>query len=287
METTLKNIVIIYHQHCYDGMAGAWVARKVFGDTADYIPASDRVHPPEGLAGKTVYVIDYSYPKDVMLALEQEAAKLVVLDHHISARDAVESVREHVFDNDNSGGQIAWEYFFPGQPQPRLVSYIGDGDLWKHALPDAHDILSYIHSQPLTLESFDTLDGELTTDQGYKDARRIGGVLRENFLARARRIVEQSFPVVFEGHTVHAVNCPSELRSEAGHQLAEKFPPFGILFYLDAEAGKLPQWKVSLRGDGSIDCCELAAHYGGGGHKNAAAFTLAQDKLWEVLQIVR
>jgi phosphoesterase RecJ-like protein len=44
--------------------------------------------------------------------------------------------------------------------------------------------------------------------------------------------------------------------------------------------------KLSLRSRGSIDCCELAGRFGGGGHKAAAGATLPEpiDKALDAIK---
>src|SRR3989344_4426942 len=104
-----ENIVVIYHGDCPDGFGGAYAFWKKFGDHAFYNPAQDRKQPEINIQGKEVYIIDFSYPEEALKRIEQEAKRLVILDHHISAKKAVESVREHIFSNDHSGVGIAWE----------------------------------------------------------------------------------------------------------------------------------------------------------------------------------
>ena len=79
--------------------------------------------------------------------------------------------------------------------------------------------------------------------------------------------------VIFEGYKILAVNAPQMFRSDLGHLLAEKKPPFAIIWYY--RDGNI---FVSLRASGKFDVCALAKKYGGGGHKAAAAFKI-DDKL--------
>jgi nanoRNase/pAp phosphatase (c-di-AMP/oligoRNAs hydrolase) len=75
--------------------------------------------------------------------------------------------------------------------------------------------------------------------------------------------------VEFEGYQVYAVNASSFLRSELGHRLAVKKSPFSIVYRFEKNV-----LRISLRGDGSIDCTKLAEKYGGGGHYSAAAIVM-------------
>lgn len=280
----LENIVVLFHDRCFDGLAGAWVAHKKFGNTASYVAVSDHHSPPEGLEGKEIYVIDFSFRSPQIIELEKKVRRLVVLDHHKTAEEAVKSIREHVFDNNRSGAQIAWDYFFPNQERPKLVNYIGDSDIWTHKLPHTYEIGTYIHSHELTLESFDTLNEQLEDSKTFAKCVEIGSILNKAHKGRVESFAERAFDVSFEGYTVKALNCPSDLRSDVGHLLASQYPPFAILFYLDVIDG-VPTWKISLRGDDTIDVAALAEKYGGGGHFSAAAFTTKDpDIIQTILQ---
>ena len=82
-----KEIVVIYHGKCPDGFGGAYAAWKKFGDTATYLPADHGDAPPEGLEGREVYLVDFCYEiAEQMERLARTAKRLVVLDHHESAR---------------------------------------------------------------------------------------------------------------------------------------------------------------------------------------------------------
>lgn len=92
MTITEKQIIILYHGGCHNGFGGVYAAWKKFGAEAEYVPLYDREKPPEGLAGKEVYCIDYSYSRPVFHDLEQKTKRLVVLDHHSGREEAVLSL---------------------------------------------------------------------------------------------------------------------------------------------------------------------------------------------------
>jgi oligoribonuclease NrnB/cAMP/cGMP phosphodiesterase (DHH superfamily) len=93
----LKEIVVIYHAHCQDGFGSAFAAYKKFGDEATYIAARDRKVPPEGLANKEVYIVDFSYPKEVLVSLQENNKKVVMIDHHISAQEDIKYLMNMYF----------------------------------------------------------------------------------------------------------------------------------------------------------------------------------------------
>ena len=58
--------------------------------------------------------------------------------------------------------------------------------------------------------------------------------------------------------------------SEVGHELANKSESFGMIWYL----GEENKAKVSLRSNGDYDVSAIAKCFGGGGHRNAAGFSV-------------
>lgn len=267
------DIVVIYHDQCSDGFGGAWVARRKFGDSATYIPANDRKHYNVNLDNKQVYIIDYSYPVDVLLDLEKRASKLVIIDHHISAKDLVLSVKEHVFDIEHSGAYLAWKYFFPNENVPKLVEYIEDGDLYKFTLPNARPVIAYIHVADFIFEDFEKIAGELETESGYAKILEQGTLLRKVHERQVEYFADRAELVEFEGYTIYAVNANNTVASDLGHLLCKKQGPFAMIFnYEDLT------WKCSLRGDGTVDVSAIAGKFGGGGHHNASGFIVKIDQ---------
>ena len=71
-------------------------------------------------------------------------------------------------------------------------------------------------------------------------------------------------------HTPIVVNCPPMFASEVGHSLLDKHPdaPFSAMWF---EANGKRMWSLRSRDDRQ-DVSEVAAIFGGGGHRNAAGF---------------
>ena len=265
----MKETVVVYHADCPDGFGGAYAAWKKFGDAAEYMPKRHGEPAPETLAGRDVFMIDFSYEKETLQKLAADAKSFVILDHHIGAKEAVESIPNHVFDNDHSGAAIAWSYFHPETPLPRMLTYIEDNDLWRHSLPDGKVISSYLHTVPMTFEAWDTTVALFENDETFAAVKVKGAHFREYNEYVIQNLGRDAQEVLFEGYKVLAVNAPRLFRSELGNMLAEKCPPFAIVWY--EYHGQI---RASLRGNGEADLSEIAGRYGGNGHKNAASFRI-------------
>jgi oligoribonuclease NrnB/cAMP/cGMP phosphodiesterase (DHH superfamily) len=269
-----QDVIIIYHGFCTDGFGSAYAAWKKFGNLATYIGRNRVEEPfnPELLRGKDVYVLDYSFPLDEMLSYQDVAKSFVVIDHHVSAEQDVRALTHHVFDNSHSGAYLAWQYFHPETSVPRFIQYISDADIWAHSLPDWKEVESFIYSNGeahFSFEHFQDLHDQLETEEGYARAKQVGGMLVGAHTEKVAMYAEMAELVSFEGHTVYAVNAPREVRSELGHVLAERTNTFSLIFTYEKGL-----WKCSLRSVKDFDVSAIATKHGGGGHKNAAAFTL-------------
>ena len=91
----MSNIYVLYHAGCNDGFGAAWIAHKHLGDTQDgrrvrYLPQSYGGEPPRMGPGSRIYILDFSYPLETMLELHRQHESVILLDHHETARDALE-----------------------------------------------------------------------------------------------------------------------------------------------------------------------------------------------------
>ncbi|MFI5260624.1 MAG: hypothetical protein ACHQU0_02425 [Candidatus Paceibacteria bacterium] len=265
-----KNIVVIYHKRCPDGFGAAYAAWKKFGDTAEYIPASYGDDALEGLEGKEVYLLDFSYEiPGEMERLAKITSRFVALDHHQSSKHLTEIAPEHVYDEKRSGASIAWAFFHPDTPLPRLMQYLEDGDLYRYALPETRDVFSYLVVQPDDFQLWDTLMHTLEDDAARATFLITARAYTEYFELLAKISVEAAKKVRFEGIECYfSTAMPSiTMRSYVGHELYAKLPPIALIVSAHPDG-----FGVSIRGDGSIDVSAIAQKYGGGGHPNSAGF---------------
>ncbi len=266
----LKYIVVIYHADCPDGFGAAYAAWKKFGDSASYIPRPIPAPVPEGLADKEIYIIDYSYSKDVLADLETKNKSVMVIDHHQTAKEAVLSFPQNIFDNDHSGCVLAWQYFHPNTPVPELLKYVEDHDLWRFALPEHREFNVALHQEPMTFASWDTLIARLQNENELINFIAKGSLLAKYEDKLIDSLLKHKERVIFEGYEVWAIN-ENMFRSSLGNRLAELNEAegkiaLGIVYYR-----KDKQVRVSLRSKGDVDVAKMAEKYAGGGHKNAAS----------------
>lgn len=261
--------VVIYHGNCPDGMTAAWAAWKAYGDRATYHPANYGEPLPAIEPGAMVYVLDFSYPRDVLVALA-ERAKVVVLDHHKTAQADLDGLGFARFDMDHSGAFLAWAYFAPplDTTPPVIVQYAEDRDLWRFALPESRAISQWLRCVPYELEAWNVAAITLATD--FETCAREGRAMLRFQDQQVRVMCDRAVRRDIEGHMVHVVNA-TVFFSEVGEELCVRYPdePFAA-YYFDRQDGKR-QWGARSRG--GFDVSAVAKALGGGGHPGAAGWT--------------
>ena len=274
--------ICFYHAGCPDGFGAVWSVRSQWGEHGRYIARGheDRVHLGE-CEDALVAFVDIAPARDELEQLAEVASQVVVLDHHVTARDRLASdtaftnaleAEGHLlhFDLEHSGAVLAWQYFRPDEELPPLLQYVEDQDLWNWALPDSAAVNAAIASYPREFEIWDRLAREpieSLVEQGRP-------ILRANRMEVLRRL-EHARPVALGTRRIEAVNASTN-RSQIGHQLAERAlygEPWGLVYRVEGS-----EVFGTLYSIGELDVSKVALEYGGGGHKNASGFrvTLAR-----------
>jgi hypothetical protein len=274
--------ICIYHAGCPDGFGAAWAAWQAWGESALYIP---RGHDDElrasDYAGDHVLFADIAPPPHAWRELAEQAERLVVLDHHVSARDRyraepalAEAVEADghlvVFDLAHSGAVLTWRHLHEGRPVPPLLAYIEDQDLWSWQLPASREVNAAISSH---LRSFDTW-GRLAATPVETLAAEGRPILRA-LRMEVDRALASAHPVRVAGLQLEAVNARLQ-RAEIGHELAERRAfgtPAGVAYRVTGR-----RVDVSLYSVGAFDVARIAESLGGGGHRNAAGFSVTLDE---------
>lgn len=253
-------------------MTAAWVARRALGDAAEYVFASYGDAPPD-VRGRRVLIVDFSYSREVLEAMNEVTKSLLVLDHHASAEKALAGLPYAVFDMERSGAGLAWEHFFPGREMIPMVAYVEDLDLWRFALPCTRQYHCSMALHPFTFEAWDEIAAQSPTamiaegESILKFSNQIG----EKLAARAGT-------TSLDGVRCWSINAPVEFVGEVSevlHRRQDKGRHLPVLVWsFDNIRGDF-YCSLRSRPDG-IDVSELATKFGGGGHPHAAGFRSAQ-----------
>jgi oligoribonuclease NrnB/cAMP/cGMP phosphodiesterase (DHH superfamily) len=277
--------LVIYHgRRCPDGFGAALAARLFYGDKAEFLPLDHgdikSVDDLPALAGRAVYILDFSFAPDILRAVEERAAKLVMLDHHKSAAEKLTGFACRCgvvhFDMSKSGARLAWEFFQPATPVPDLIRFIEDRDIWNWQYPESAAFLSALDMEPQEFDRWREIAAFTPEQQTQFMAR--GAAMDEKYRKLVVDMVDSAVPLTFNGVQGLMVNVPGVFHSLLGHMLSEKCGTFALMW----SAGK-SGIKAGLRSQRDFDCIALAESMGGGGHAQACGFRMGVERLPELL----
>lgn len=305
-ETKMTRPLCIYHGNCADGFTAAWVVRKFFDGDVDFHAGVYQDAPPDvagrdvilvDFSYKAATLIDMSMRARTILILDHHksaADDLKDLPLPVSTGTTGPAPADigfcdvtsgydpgsmyecarlcngppvyALFDMNRSGAGIAWDFFFPGLPRPRLIYTVEDRDLWRFQFPSTRQAHAAIFSHPYDFDLWDALaaqaedhletlvlEGVAIERKHFKDIREFIGVARRR--------------MTIGGHDVPVLNAPYFWSSDAGHIMAQG-EPFAACYW-DTPDGRV----FSLRSaDNGLDVSEIAKGYGGGGHPHASGF---------------
>lgn len=291
-------ILVVYHGSCADGFTAAWVAKNAL--KAQYLGVEVEFHAgyygkePPDVTSKEVYLLDFSYKREVMKQLIKKSHSLVIIDHHKSAIEDLKGLTEEVgtevngeytgkyyefLDASKSGAYLTYDYFWKPvnltnlegyeASIPELVKRVSDRDLWQFKIPHNKEFHMGLFSYEYTFENWDYISTHIPELIAEGKA-----ILRKHLKDINELIVHTLHWETLAGHSVPVLNVPYMHGSDAASMLLELFPeaPFTGYYYFKNNA------KVyGLRStDSRIDVAKIAEQFGGGGHRNASGFTVKQ-----------
>lgn len=246
--------------------------------------------------------------------MAKSAKSLLVLDHHKTAAEALKWMPKAVlnpasdvspdpwnnhinfdasflemqghpacaawFDMEQSGAMLAWKFFHPGKPVPKLVQHVQDRDLWLFKIPGTREIQACVFSYEYEFRRWDALAVDCEHEQAWAQLRAEGRAIeRAHFKDIAELLAVTRRKMIIGGHVVPVANLPYTMASDAAHRLCAPcddglagswIPPFAACYFDKADARV---FSLRSREDGT-DVSAIAKSYGGGGHKNAAGFSM-------------
>ena len=224
------SITVLYHAGCPDGFGAAYAAWRKFGETATYRSVFYGKPPSlESLAGKEIYILDFSFPPEELKAMAAVANAILQLDHHLSARNAwAEQLGEETgemqtwkhpelpltvtFDMNKSGARLAWEHFHPDTPMPWPLKHVEDRDLWRFNLPATKAFTRALQLLPFEFNAWDLVMQQASTpgSKRYKTMLAEGEAIERFYQSEVDRLANSSLvmPVQLPGSAIgreHAV----------------------------------------------------------------------------------
>ena len=274
-------LVLFHGRSCPDGFAAALAAWRYYGGQVELVGLdhgdTKSVDDLPPLAGRAVYILDFSFSENILRAIEERAERLVLLDHHKSAAEKLTGFACRCgvvhFDMDKSGARLAWEFFHPEESLPDLVRYVEDRDLWNWQYPESAAFLAALDMEPFDFVRWQEIAFFDSVQTAAFMAR--GQAMDEKFLKLAADMAEGALPVTFNGQQGLMLNAPGVFHSLLGEMLSKRSGTFALLW----SAGKGGVVKVGLRSQRGFDCIPLAESMGGGGHAQACGFRMGIERL--------
>jgi len=279
--------ICVYHGNCADGFGAAFAVWTKHGEECHYI-AGKYDEPPQAddiievFRDKEIVFVDFCWKRDVMEAIADVAAGLVIIDHHKSAAELISDLTARpnvgcLFDLERSGAMLAWQYFHPDERIPRLFQHIQDRDLWKFELEYTREIQACVFSYPYDFDVWNELVQRC--DRNAVELIKEGQVLERKHFKDIKEFLDATDGWLrIEGHRIPALNVPYMWSSDACQMLLGKYPdaPFSACYWKTRTG-----WQFSLRSDkntDNFDVSEIAKKFGGGGHHNASGFTIPRHR---------
>lgn len=289
-----KQRVVISHKNCQDGAGVASVVRyhqdiiledenNIWGGIEfiylDY-NSFDFQKLKSNLAGKLVYVGDFSFNSGQLEELEEVVEAIVTVDHHKGVYDDAVSDKDNVHvDLTKSGALLAWEFFFGLDIRaPFIIALISDRDLWNFFYGVESKALYLLikkegHDQIMQYMSND----EETSIVQLKDdlEKYIEEIvsLEKSFIKRA----EQAIPYTILGTTIHGLNLTSSVSDILNVVSKIKGTP-SFAYWFDNELNAMQFSFRNAKDDIHVNL--LAKLIGGDGHVQASGSRVNIDQLF-------
>jgi len=286
---------IIYHKSCIDGFTSFIILNKKM----KYIDDDAIIHPdmpsaklpPNNIDGKHIIIMDVAYKYDVLKEIVERAKSVLFIDHHKTIHDDVMRIKsnnlEIVYNEEECGASLVWNYFFPKKKVPLFIRYVKDNDIgaWK-LYGTRHFIAGLEVNYDLSISHknikkwFELFDKDIVKQlriKGKTYYEYIGYLLDHNSKKYSmeafpsQKIYEEftSFfdkPAQYKVAVVCGSGCPNT--SLLGNKMMEIIDCDFVLFWTLNMDTK--EYVVAFRSNG-VDVGNIAHMFGGGGHKFASA----------------
>jgi oligoribonuclease NrnB/cAMP/cGMP phosphodiesterase (DHH superfamily) len=279
--------IVIYHNACLDGWTAAWIMWRNFGDSMEYVPGVYQGIVPD-VTDRVVYLVDFSYKRDVIDAMLKVAKNVILIDHHKSALEDLWDLASVGLDTSNSslehsGAVLTWKFIDKLTQTksiiPKTVLHVEDRDLWKFLMPDTKAICAYLYNK------LDSSKDQITMFQeweklmkaskvSYRHMISVGEALVEDHSKLAKEAAKHAREIIYDGQSIMTSNCIPAFSSEVGNILAEANNGLGAT-YVDMKDCR----NFSIRAVGNKDASTVALKFGGGGHRGAAGFKVPRDHI--------
>ena len=281
--------IIIYHKNCIDGFMSMVICNyflkkniKVYGD----VPSANSIY--YNYSNQDIYIIDVAYKPTIIIEILSKCNSLTFIDHHITHYKAIKNIKNNkftfIFNKNKSGALLTWT-FFTKKSIPKSIQYISDNDTGTWKFKDTLNFISAIGVKYPFDETLIKKWYKLFNDTETNKLIKKGKIYVEynNYLleTKYKNHILLLFPseFIFNKYlgiakkinqytvAVHNGSCPTT--TLIGNYILNN-TNCDICFIFTYNI-KDNVYIISLRSK-KYDVSKIAAKFGGGGHKYAAAF---------------
>lgn len=329
--------VVLFHKNCQDGLFSAFSFWKKFGSKdvifieVNYKPIQDmsplkaleyifdgHIKNPssfnttktsfednkvviEDMREMELYVLDYSFPVEHLLAYIQMFKSILVLDHHKTAIDDYSKefinclkvggfgwlfIRpskncEIVFSRNESGAKLTWMYFNGSMDVPDYIELVSDYDLWTFNLANSKKFHYGITLEEIS--NFNTMDALLNHHK--HDIVNVGGKLERFQQLRNEKIAKTNtidiiIKIAGDEYKAGLVNSFPDNRNDLCNGLISKGYDIGISYNISNS----DEVSLSIRSRKGLDSSKVSVMYGGGGHAQSSACRISLEEFNKIIK---
>ncbi len=296
-EALLEVEDVYSHAFCPDGLASAMICLASYA-TVQRTPKVHMVmydtvdHEQVAATGRQLWT-DITPP---MVRWEEwKGASPIVLDHHETAKPAVEGLGGVYGGLEDSGASLAFRNVMriicPDHKEleswAKFAHLAMVRDTWKDAHDDWEEACALANALGFYTEKA-MLSAAEAGDLQLNEMLRFGAVLVRKTASKAFRLATTSTFAEAGGLKFGFYNCSEKVFSETGHELLEKHGcDVACGFFYTQEGGSL-NMCVSMRSKkGGVSVSKIAEQFGGGGHQPAAGFRIKGAESVSFTELIR
>jgi uncharacterized protein len=268
------NSYCLFHASCADGFASALAIWQKYKDKFIYLPVQYGQPCPilkEEYVNQ-IFIVDFSYPLETMVELEERCNQLTVIDHH-DLKEPYWVPREgniFIYDDKHSGAILTWNLFNAYEEAPLFFKYIEDRDLWKWQLPNSREFSAGLNLESMDFELWnryieDPLDIQETIRKGY--------IILKYINQQVENLGKKAVICTDNENRKYALINSCLFQSELGEWLNKNANiDYADIFFINDKG----QFVHSLR-SGKANVTEIAKLHGGNGHPSGKSAGYTED----------
>lgn len=276
-------MIICIHHTDMDGMLAAYIVKRKYPE-AELIAMNYNDPTPEIPKDATVIIVDFSLPVADMVRIAKNNP-LTWIDHHEKAIKQVVAELDGQLLPDYraklvvgvAACQLTWEFYHPEEKIPLAVDLAAHYDVWKKSgrYDWKKEILPFHYGMSAVATRVEDLLTHFPTlaDINVATVLQGGEFIYTYQRLRDQRVAASAFEATFKEGTAICLNTIHMSSEGFEAVLNSEKHDFMLAFRFD---GARQLWLFSVRTyKEDFDCAAFAALYGGGGHRKASGFLVA------------